>query len=56
MAKMTSILQGDTLVYQQRVRPGITSWKAEGIAICQFVHLLHMLEEVADFFFARYVL
>ena len=39
-------LKGDEL--QERVRPGVTSWKTEGIAICQFVHLLHTLEDLVD--------
>jgi hypothetical protein len=39
-------LEGDEL--HQGVRPGVISWKAEGIAICQFAHLLHMLEELAQ--------
>src|SRR5436190_1593864 len=49
-----STLEGDKL--HQPVRPGITSWKAEGIAICQFVHLLHILEKLVDLSTSRYLL
>ncbi len=47
-------LKGDEL--HQIVRPCDTSWKAEGIAICQFVHLLHTLEEFADLYCSRHEL
>lgn len=40
----------------QCVRPAITSWKTEGIAIYQFVHPLHILEEVNDLCISRYLL
>lgn len=35
-----SSLEGNEL--HQGVCPGFASWKAEGIAICQFVDLLHV--------------
>ena len=37
-------LVGDELY--ECVGPGIVSWEAEGIAICQFVGLLYVFEEV----------
>ncbi len=47
-------LKGDELY--ELVRPGVASWKAQGIAIRQFVHLLHLLEEAFDLLFSPHLL
>src|SRR5207245_10679076 len=40
----------------QLIRPTVTSWKTESIAICQFIHLQHTLEEVTNLFSSRHLL